>query len=80
VSTRIGGVPEVAPEGRVAWFCEPASAPALAAAMQAAASSPNLAAMGQAAREIAEARYGTREMYRNYEGVFLPILKRRRRE
>jgi glycosyltransferase involved in cell wall biosynthesis len=77
VSTRVGGVPEVAPEGSTAWLCDPGDAPKLAAAMLCAAESPELAAMGDAARRLALANYGTAQMSRRYEQLYKDILGKR---
>ena len=66
VSTRVGGVPEVAPEGEVAWYCEPGKAEALAAAMLTAAASPELVARGTAARSLAYGRYSVDRMTASY--------------
>lgn len=76
VSTRVGGVPEVAPEGSVAWFCPPREADALAAAMREAATSPALAAMGRAAFELARAGFGIREMWSQYQTLFHDLCLR----
>jgi glycosyltransferase involved in cell wall biosynthesis len=62
VSTRVGGVPEVAPESSVAWYCEPGRPEELAQAMLTAASSPDLAERGATARELAFSRYGVEHM------------------
>ena len=66
VSTRVGGVPEVAPESAVAWYCEPGKAEALAAGMLIAAASPDLAERGAAARSLAFSRYGVERMAASY--------------
>ena len=74
VSTRVGGVSEVAPEGATAWLCEPGSAPDLAAAMLRAAESPELTAMGEAARRLALANYGIAQMSHRYEQLYRDLL------
>jgi glycosyltransferase involved in cell wall biosynthesis len=66
VSTRVGGVPEVAPESTVAWYCEPGRPDELAKAMLEAAASPDLAKRGAAARELAFSRYGVEHMTAGY--------------
>lgn len=76
VSTKVGGVPEVAPEGEVAWFCTPGRPASLAEAMYQAATCPHLAAMGVRAREIATARYDLRTMQREYASLYRRILDR----
>ncbi|HEY2011963.1 MAG TPA: glycosyltransferase [Bryobacteraceae bacterium] len=76
VSTRVGGVPEVAPESEVAWLCEPGNAADMSRAMLQAAESTELAARGAAARRLAIANYGTAAMSRNYEALYQRLLKR----
>jgi glycosyltransferase involved in cell wall biosynthesis len=75
VSTRVGGVPEVVPEGEVGWFCPADDAASLAAAMYTAAVSPDLAQRGQRATRLALERYTTAAMNRNYETVYRRCLK-----
>lgn len=74
VSTRIGGVPEVAPPGTVSYLCAPGSADDLADAMYRAATSPDLAAMGRAAREAAVAKFSLSQMWRSYEAIYTESL------
>ena len=62
VATRVGGVPEAAPEGRVAWYCPPGDPPALAAILHQAALEPRLAQMGQDARALVQEQFGTEIM------------------
>ena len=76
VSTRIGGVPEVAPEGDVSVLCTPGSASGLAEAMYKAATSCNLASMGKRAREIAIAKFSLDQMWRSYQAVYAEALGR----
>jgi glycosyltransferase involved in cell wall biosynthesis len=76
VSTRVGGVPEVALEGVVSVLCAPGSADELAAAMYRAATSADLARMGREAREMAIAKFGLAQMWRSYETVYLQSLER----
>ncbi|HEY3412189.1 MAG TPA: glycosyltransferase [Armatimonadota bacterium] len=76
VSTRIGGVPEMAPEGSVAFYAEPGDAGSLAAAMRQAAASPDLSAMGEAARRIACERFGIEKTQLEYEALFRRLLAR----
>ena len=76
VSTRVGGVPEVAPPGIVSWLCAPNSADQLAAAMLQAAASPRLPEMGRAARTIALQHFDAVQMHRRYEALYLRLLPR----
>ena len=74
VSTRVGGVAEVAPEGSVAWFCEAGDPDDLAKAMLAAAHSADLAEMGREGRRLAKAHFGIAEMCRNYTALYGKLL------
>jgi glycosyltransferase involved in cell wall biosynthesis len=76
VSTRIGGVPEVAPEGEVSVLCTPGSASDLAEAMYRAATSCDLVCMGKKAREIAIAKFSLDQMSRSYQAVYAEALGR----
>jgi glycosyltransferase involved in cell wall biosynthesis len=76
VSTRIGGVPEVAPEGDVSVLCTPGSASDLAEAMYKAATRCDLARMGRKAREIATARFSLDQMWRSYQAIYAEALGR----
>jgi glycosyltransferase involved in cell wall biosynthesis len=75
VSTRVGGVPEVAPEGQVAWYCEPGNATDLAEAMYRAATSGECASRGKTAREIACQRYGIAHTQQAYEAVYRELIE-----
>lgn len=77
VSTRIGGVPEVAPEGTVSYLCTPGSADELAEAMYRAATNPNLSTMGRTARETAIAKFALAQMWRSYEATYVESLERK---
>ncbi len=76
VSTRIGGVPEVAPEGSVSVLCPPGSADELAEAMYRAATTCDLACMGKTARELAIAKFSLDQMWRSYEAVYSEARER----
>ena len=73
VSTRVGGVPEVAPEGTVAWYARCGDPEDLAAAMRAAASA-DLAAAGDAAYRLAAVRYSLETMQARYVALFEELL------
>jgi glycosyltransferase involved in cell wall biosynthesis len=77
VSTRVGGVPEVAPEGEVAWYAPIGDSDALARAMCEAASSPDLALRGQRARDLAIGEYHVSAMYRKYQALYQACMDRR---
>jgi glycosyltransferase involved in cell wall biosynthesis len=70
VSTRVGGVPEVVPEGEAGWFCPVDDPAALADAMYRAASSGELAERGRRAARLALERYTTGAMHRAYEALY----------
>jgi len=74
VSTRVGGVAEVAPEGTAAWFAEPGNPASLAEAMRKAAAS-DLAAAGRSAYEIAGRDFGVDTMQRHYENLFRRLCR-----
>jgi len=74
VATRVGGVPEVAPENSVAWFCEPGDSADLAKAMLAASGSTALADMGREARRLAAAQFGIAGMCGNYAALYAKLL------
>lgn len=74
VSTRVGGIEEVAPEGSVAWYCPPGDAGALAEAMLEAAASPDLECMGRTARELAHAHYGIGKAHQQYAALYESAL------
>jgi glycosyltransferase involved in cell wall biosynthesis len=70
VSTRVGGVPEVAPEGEVAWYCSPGNPEALAQCLYTAANSCDLVQRGQRARSLARSHFTVSSMQRNYEALY----------
>ena len=70
VATRVGGIPEVAPETLFPWYADPGNAEQLADAMLRAAESTELAAIGCEARRIATASYGVDGMNHNYERLY----------
>jgi glycosyltransferase involved in cell wall biosynthesis len=76
VSTRVGGVPEAAPEGLVARYCEPGNADALADAMLRSTQDTRLAEMGRAGRELAAEQYGILRMSDHYSALYRRLLAR----
>jgi len=74
VSTRVGGVPEAAPEGEVAWYCAPGGAGALAQVMLAAARSTDLDRRSEAARRLAQSKFDIRQACAAYESVYRKLL------
>ncbi len=80
ISTRAGGVPEAAPEGEAAWFCEPGDAGRLAALLeQALGSGEELACRGARARQLAVERYSIEVAQSRYEAVYRACLAAKRR-
>ncbi len=76
VSSRVGGVPEVAPEGEVAWFSPPGEVEPLCQAMHQAATCERLPEMGRHARQTAIERYDLQVMQRQYQSLYESILNR----
>jgi len=74
VATRVGGIPEVAPESLFPWYADPGNAEQLADGMLRAAQSTELAAIGCEARRIATANYGIDGMSRNYSALYEKLL------
>jgi glycosyltransferase involved in cell wall biosynthesis len=74
VATRVGGVPEVAPEDEVAWYAAPGDAASLATAMKTAAEAPDLPARSAAARARAESLYALETMRRGYVDLYQRLL------
>jgi len=70
VSTRVGGTPEVAPEGHVAWYCAPSSPPDLAKTMIDLARRPDLLNIGKEARRIAVEKFSIGNMAAAYEECY----------
>jgi len=70
VSTRVGGTPEVAPEGEAAWYCEPASPERLAELMIETGRRTDLAAIGERARKLANERFSISAMADAYERCY----------
>src|SRR5262249_671788 len=77
VATRVGGIPEVAPETLFPWHADPGNAEQLADGMLRAAESTELAAIGREGRRVAMANYGIDGMNRNYERLYERLLGRR---
>jgi glycosyltransferase involved in cell wall biosynthesis len=74
VSTRVGGVPEVAPETEVAWYSPPGNPAALAEAMFRAASA-DLGSMGEKAYRLAAERFSLEAMQSQYEELFSGLVR-----
>ncbi len=77
ISTRVGGVPEVAPEGETAWYCEPGNAEALADLILTAAQSGELERRGAQAKARAMATLSIEAAQHNYESLFRQLLGNR---
>jgi glycosyltransferase involved in cell wall biosynthesis len=73
VSTRVGGIPEVVPEGQVGWFCAPGDVDALAGILLQAYSSSELAVRGREAARIASERYDSSTMAARYVDLFIRL-------
>lgn len=75
VSTRVAGLPSVAPENDVAFYCPPSNPEALAAQMSRMAQA-NLGAMGATARSIVKRRFSIRQTANEYEQIYRELLGR----
>ena len=81
ISTRVGGVPEVAPEGEVAWYCPPGDAGAFAGLLrQALGDRAELARRGHRARLLAQERYSIQAAQQRYELLCRQLLASKGRE
>lgn len=74
VSTRVGGVPEAAPEQEVAWYSPIGDCNSLAAQMCEAAKSPELALRGEAANRLAIERFSIEAMADGYNELYTRLL------
>jgi glycosyltransferase involved in cell wall biosynthesis len=72
---RVGGIPEVAVDGQVAWYCEPGNAQDLARAMHAAAMSEERLSRGRTARDLACSGYSISRAYHAYDEVYRELLQ-----
>jgi len=76
VSTRVGGIPEVAREGDIAWYSPAQNADMLAEAMYNAAVSADLTARGSRARQTVTADFSIERTSSAYENLFRELLGR----
>jgi glycosyltransferase involved in cell wall biosynthesis len=74
VSTRVGGVPEAAPEKQVAWYSPIGDCNSLAAAMYEAAQSSELAVRGETANRLATERFSIEAMADSYNDLYARLL------
>jgi glycosyltransferase involved in cell wall biosynthesis len=77
VSTRVGGVSEVAPEGIVARYCDRGDAVGLAEVLLAASQDTHLTAKGAAGRALAAEHYGISHMSEAYTALYRRLLQGR---
>ena len=77
VSTRVGGVPEVAPEGSVSWLCDAGSVDDLAEAMYRAATSPDLARSVEPPEKSRWLNSAWAQMWHRYEAIYATALERK---
>jgi glycosyltransferase involved in cell wall biosynthesis len=73
VSTRVGGVDEVAVEGQIAFLAEAADVEGLAQAMIKMARRSDLAQMGALGRETVKTRFRTENSWAEYHNLFLSL-------
>lgn len=76
VSTRVGGISEVATEGTVAAYCVPGNSEALAQAMQSVLEPQRMRAMGNAGQAIALRSFTIQGMSESYEALYRALLLR----
>jgi glycosyltransferase involved in cell wall biosynthesis len=74
VSTRVGGIAEVAPDKEVAEYCSPSDPHGLAEALLYVAKPDRMRSMGSLAARHATATLGLQRTWRAYEHLFLRLL------
>lgn len=77
VSTRVGGISEVAPEHTVAAYCPPGNPKALADAMQSILDPQRMNDMGRVSQSIARESLTVEAMSASYEALYQSFLSRR---
>ncbi len=77
VSTRVGGISEVAPEDTVAAYCPPGNPKALADAMQSILDPQRMNDMGRVSQSIAQESFTVEAMSASYEALYQSFLSRR---
>jgi glycosyltransferase involved in cell wall biosynthesis len=77
VSTKVGGISEVAPEDRVAAYCPPGNPEALAHSIQSILDPRRLKLMGLAAQHIALESFTAESMSEGYETLYLESLAKK---
>lgn len=73
VSTRAGGVEEVAIDGKYGFLADVCDSEGLAQAMIAMARSPNMASMGELGRNMVGEKFRIERMWRDYHQLFLSL-------
>jgi glycosyltransferase involved in cell wall biosynthesis len=77
VSTRVGGICEVAIENTVAAYCAPGNPEALAHAMQSVLEPERMRVMGQTGQAIARDSFTIQTMWKNYEALYRKLLSKK---
>jgi glycosyltransferase involved in cell wall biosynthesis len=77
VSTRVGGICEVAPEHEVGEYCSPADPEALAHALQSVLDPDRLKVMGRTAQDIAQRSFSLDAMWRAYEHIYRSLASKK---
>ena len=77
VSTRVGGICEVATEHEVAEYCVPSRPEALAQAIQSILEPARLRVMGQTGQAIARRSYTIQAMSESYEALYRALLSKK---
>jgi glycosyltransferase involved in cell wall biosynthesis len=77
VSTRVGGICEIAVEHTVAAYCEPGDPEALAHTMESVLDLERMRLMGQAGQAIAKQSFTIEAMSKNYEALYRTVLSKK---
>jgi glycosyltransferase involved in cell wall biosynthesis len=77
VSTRVGGISEVATEHEVAEYCIPSDPEALALAIQCVLESERMKAMGQTGQAIAQRSFTIQAMSKSYDSLYRTLLSKK---
>jgi len=74
VSTRVGGISEVAPENEVAEYCAPSDPEAFAHAVQSVLEPERMRVMGRTGQAIARRSFSVHAMSESYEALYRTLL------
>jgi glycosyltransferase involved in cell wall biosynthesis len=77
VSTRVGGICEVATEHEVAEYCIPSDPEALALAIQSVLEPERMKVMGQTGQAIAQRSFTVQAMAKSYDSLYRTLLSKK---